>query len=86
MQALQDAVRLTVAAVSVLVFLIGLVAYFRRPTARMLLVLALFGAFLAQGVLLAFEVLVIDTALTETAYYTFQLVELLLVAAILLKR
>lgn len=81
-----DVVRLLVAAVSAFVFVIGLVAYVRRPTGRMLLVLILFGAFLLQGLLLAVEVLVLDTAVTETVYYGFQLVEVLLVAAIILQR
>lgn len=83
---LLDALRLAVAAVSAFVFVVGVVAYRRRPSGRMLLVVALFAAFLAQGVLLAIEVLVADTVLAETLYYGFQLLELLLVAAILLKR
>lgn len=81
-----DLVRLAVAALSLAVFVVGVVAYARRPTPRMLLVLALFGAFLAQGALLAFEVLVTDTSFTESVYYGFQLAELALVAAIMLKR
>lgn len=81
-----DLVRLAVAALSLAVFAVGVVAYARRPTPRMLLVLALFAAFLVQGALLVVEVLVADTAFTESVYYAFQLVELALVAAIMLKR
>ena len=83
---LRDSLRLAVAALSVLVFIVGLVAYIRRPTVRMLLVLALFFAFLAQGILLVVEVFFIDTPRTESAYYAFQLVEIALVALIILKR
>lgn len=81
-----DAMRVAVALLSILVFIIGLVAYVRRPTTRMLLVLALFAAFLAQGALLIVEVFVVDTTFTETLYYAFQLVEVALVAAVILKR
>ena len=83
---LEDAVRVAVALLSILVFVVGLVAYRRRPTARMLLVLALFAVFLAQGAILLVEVFLVDTPLTETAYYAFQLVEVALVAAVILKR
>lgn len=82
----EDAARLAVAAISALVFVVGVVAYRRRPTARMLLVLALFSLFLAQGALLVFEVLVLDSSVTESIYYAFQFFEVLLVAAIILKR
>jgi hypothetical protein len=82
----QDALRLAVAALSLLVFVVGCVAYARRPTGRMLLVLLLFLAFLVQGALLLVEVFLLDTALTEGAYYAFQLGEILLVALIILKR
>ena len=85
-QLLQDALRLGVALLSALVFAVGVVAYRRRPTGRMMLVLLLFSAFLFQGILLAVEVLLIDTPLTESVYYAFQLVEIALVALILLKR
>ena len=84
--AIENALRLAVAAVSLLVFVVGVVAYARRPTARMLLVLLLFSAFLLQGVLLAVEVFLLDTPVTESAYYAFQLAEILLVALIILKR
>lgn len=83
---LQDALRILVALLSALVFVLGVVAYRRRPTTRMLLVLLLFAAFLAQGVLLAYEVFVADTPPVESAYYAFQAVEIVLVAAIILKR
>lgn len=83
---IEDALRLAVAALSALVFVVGVVAYRRRPTSRMLLVLALFLMFLAQGVLLVVEVFVLDTPFTEDAYYVFQLVEILLVALVILKR
>lgn len=83
---LQDALRLLVAGLSALVFVVGLVAYRRRPTPRMLLVLLLFVAFLAQGVLLTYEVLVEDTTIVESAYYGFQALEIVLVAAIIFKR
>lgn len=83
---LRDVMRLAVAVLSLLVLLVGIVAYARRPTVRMLLVLGLFLAFFAQGVLLVVEVFWIDTPLTESAYYAFQLVEILLVALIILKR
>lgn len=82
----ESAVRLAVAAVSILVFIVGVVAWRRRPTPRTALVVVLFGLFLAQGVLLAYEVLVADTSATENAYYLFQLGEVSLVAVILLKR
>lgn len=83
---MEDVLRLAVAALSALVFVVGLVAYLRRPTAKMLLVLALFVAFLVQAILLVVEVFFVDTAITESAYYAFQLVEVGLVAAIILKR
>lgn len=82
----QDWMRLAVATLSALVFGVGLVAYMRRPTLRMLLVLGLFLAFLAQGALLVVEVFWLDTPVTESAYYAFQLVEIALVALIILKR
>lgn len=85
-QSLEAAARLAVAALSILVFVVGVVAYARRPTARMMLVLALFCVFLAEGVLLIVEVFVIDTSLTESLYYLFQLAEVALVAAVILKR
>ena len=85
-QLLQDALRLGVALLSALVFVVGVVAYRRRPTGRMMLVLLLFSAFLVQGILLTVEVFLIDTPLTESLYYAFQLVEIALVALILLKR
>lgn len=83
---MEDVLRLAVAALSALVFVVGLVAYLRRPTAKMLLVLALFVAFLVQAILLVVEVFFVDTAITESAYYAFQLVEIALVALIILKR
>lgn len=83
---LRDTLRLAVAALSILVFIVGLLAYLRRPTVRMLLVLALFLAFLLQGILLIVEVFFIDTPVTESAYYAFQLIEIALVALIILKR
>lgn len=83
---LQDVLRLAVAALSALVFIVGLAAYLRRPTVRMFLVLGLFLAFLAQGILLVVEVFILDTAVTESAYYAFQLVEIALVTLIILKR
>lgn len=82
----EDALRLAVALLSVLVFIVGAAAYARRPTPRMLLVLALFLVLLVQGALLAFEVFVADTSVTESAYYAFQLVEVGLLAFILVKR
>lgn len=82
----EDPIRLAVAVVSVLVFVVGLVAYLRRPTGRMLLVLLLFTAFLVQGILLAVEVFFLDTALTQTAYFAFQFVEIVLVALVIMKR
>lgn len=82
----QDVLRIVVALLSALVFALGVVAYRRRPTARMLLVVLLFAAFLVQGGLLAYEVFVADTAVVETAYYAFQAVEIVLIAAIILKR
>lgn len=84
--ALEAVARLAVAALSILVFGIGVVAYARRPTRRMLLVLGLFLVFLMQGVLLLVEVFFLESTVTESAYYGFQLVEVVLVAAILLKR
>lgn len=81
-----DALRVAVALLSTLVFVVGLVAYLRRPTARMLLVLGLFAVFLVQGGVLLVEVFVTDTPFTETLYYAFQLVEVGLVAAVILKR
>lgn len=78
--------RVAVALLSLLVFLVGVVAYARRPTLRMLLVLILFVTFLAQGILLLVEVFVVDSTLTESAYYAFQLVEIALVALVILKR
>lgn len=83
---MEDVLRLAVAALSALVFVVGLVAYLRRPTTKMLLVLALFVAFLVQAILLVVEVFFVDTAITESAYYAFQLVEIALVALIILKR
>lgn len=83
---LHDALRLAVAALSMLVFVVGLVAYARRPTTRMLLVLVLFAAFLAQGALLTAEVFWTDAPLVQDAYYAFQLVEIGLVSLIILKR
>lgn len=80
------ALRLAVAVLSLLVFCVGVVAYARRPTTRMLLVLVLFAAFLAQGVLLVAEVLWSRSPLVEDAYYAFQLAEIALVALIILKR
>lgn len=82
----QDALRLAVAALSALVFGVGVLAYARRPTGRMLLVLVLFLAFLAQGALLVVEVFWVDTPFTHNAYYAFQLAEIALVALIILKR
>jgi uncharacterized membrane protein HdeD (DUF308 family) len=86
LQLVQDALRLGVALLSILVFVVGVVAYRRRPTTRMMLVLLLFSAFLVQGILLAVEVFWVDSPLTESLYYAFQLVEIALVALILLKR
>lgn len=83
---LEDAIRVAVAVLSILVFVVGVVAYRRRPTARMLLVLALFAVFLVQGVLLLVEVFLVDTQSTEALYYAFQLLEVGLVAAVMLKR
>lgn len=83
---IQDWMRLAVATLSILVFGVGLVAYMRRPTLRMLLVLCLFLAFLAQGILLVVEVFWLDTPVTESAYYAFQFIEIALVALIILKR
>lgn len=82
----EDPIRLAVALVSILVFVVGLVAYLRRPTGRMLLVLLLFAAFLVQGILLAVEVFFVDTPLTQSAYFAFQFVEIVLVALVILKR
>lgn len=82
----EDAIRLAVAALSGLVFVVGVVAYMRRPTTRMLLVLFLFTAFLVQGVLLVVEVVFLDSPVIESIYYLFQLLEIGLVAAIILKR
>lgn len=83
---LEATLRIAVAVLSIAVFALGIVAYMRRPTARMLLVLGLFAVFALQGVLLLVEVFWLDTPLTESAYYAFQLVEVALVAAIILKR
>lgn len=83
---LESIARLAVAALSLLVFIVGMVAYARRRTPRMLLVLLLFTVFLIQGILLAIEVFIADTASLETAYYAFQFVEIALVATIILKR
>ncbi|HUR69595.1 MAG TPA: hypothetical protein VM370_10145 [Candidatus Thermoplasmatota archaeon] len=84
--AVEDVLRLAVSALSVLVFSVGVTAYLRRPTGRMLLVLLLFFVFLVQGALLFFEVFFLDTPITESIYYLFQLVEIALVASIILKR
>jgi hypothetical protein len=84
--AMEDLARLAVAILSILVFLIGLAAYVRRPTVRMLLVLFLFAAFLAQAILLVVEVFFLDSQTTESAYYAFQLLEIGLVTLIILKR
>ena len=83
---LEEYLRLGVALLSILVFVVGFVAFWRRRTMRMGLVLALFAVFLAQGVLLIIEVLVVDTPFTESLYYAFQFVEVGLVALIILKR
>lgn len=82
----EDVVRLAVAALSLLVFIVGVVAYLRRPTTRMLLVVLLFTAFLVQGILLLIEVLFLDSPVIESIYYAFQLLEIALVATIILKR
>ena len=82
----ENVLRIAVAALSLLVFVVGAVAYARRPTTRMLLVLLLCAAFLVQGVLLVVEVAFFDTPITEGLYYFFQLIEIALVAAIILKR
>lgn len=82
----EDVVRLAVAALSILVFVVGLLAYVRRPTARMGVVLLLFTAFLAQGVILFVEIFLTDTPVLENLYYIFQFIEIALVAAIILKR
>lgn len=82
----EEYLRLAVAVLSILVFVVGLVAYTRRRTTRMLFVLALFAVFLAQGILLVIEVFVVDTPFTESLYYAFQLVEVSLVALVILKR
>jgi hypothetical protein len=84
--ALEVAARVAVAALSIGVFLVGAVAYARRPTRRMLLVLALFLVLLVQGLLLLVEVFGRDTPSVEGAYFLFQFVEVSLLAAILLKR
>lgn len=81
-----DLLRVLVAILSLGVLGVGAVAYRRRPTRRMLLVLALFVAFAAQGVLLLVEVFLVDTVVTESAYYLFQLVEVLLLSAAILAR
>lgn len=81
-----DLLRVLVAILSLGVLGVGAVAYRRRPTRRMLLVLALFVAFAAQGVLLLVEVFLVDTVVTESAYYLFQLVEVLLLCAAILAR
>jgi hypothetical protein len=86
MTPLESVLRVAVALVSFAVFALGIVAYARRRTPRMLLVLGLFTVFAVQGVLLLVEVFVVDTPLTESAYYAFQLVEVALVAAVILKR
>lgn len=83
---IQDALRLAVALLSLFVLVVGAIAYWRRPTTRMLLVLALFVAFALQGALLVVEVFVVDTQVTESAYYAFQLAEIALVALVILKR
>lgn len=82
----QNLLRLAVAILSLLVFLVGFVAWRRRPTTRMFIVLALFLVFLLQGALLVVEVFLVDTQLTESAYYGFQLVEIALVSLVILKR
>ncbi len=84
--ALEATTRLAVAILSLLVFIVGAVAYSRRPTRRMLLVLALFLVFLVQGAILAFELVTGETTSAESAYFAFQFVEIALVAVILLKR
>lgn len=81
-----DALRIGVAILSLLVLVVGAVAYVRRPTPRMLLVVLLFLAFAAQGALLLVEVFVAASDLAQELYYLFQLVEIGLVAAIILKR
>lgn len=82
----EQGVRVAVAVVSIFVFAVGAVAFARHRTPRVGIVLALFATFLVEGVLLLVEVFWIDTPLTETAYYAFQLVEVLLVAAVLVVR
>jgi len=79
-------VRTAVAVLSVLVFAVGAAAYARRPTGRTLLMLALLALFLVQGLVLLFEVVVVDTSLTETGYYAFQFAEVLIVTALIVKR
>lgn len=84
--AVEDAARIAVGVLSVLVFIVGVIAYIRRPTARIFLVLLLFTVFLVEGALLIYEALVHDTTATESLYYLFQLLEIGLVSAIILKR
>ncbi|HEV8361665.1 MAG TPA: hypothetical protein VGR28_14545 [Candidatus Thermoplasmatota archaeon] len=78
--------RLAVAALSLLAFAVGAVAFARRPTGRVLLMLGLFSVFLVQGVLLLLDVVVEDSPLPEDAYFAFQFLEVLLVTAVFVKR
>lgn len=86
LELVEDGIRIAVAVLSAFIFVVGVAAYRRRPTRRMLMVLVLFSFFLLQGILLVVEVTYIDTELTESLYYAFQFVELALIALILLAR
>lgn len=82
----EAAIRVAVALVSIFLFIVVAAAWRRRPSPRMRLVVVAFAIFLVEGLILLFEVFIQDTTLTESAFYAFQLVELLVLAAAVLKR
>jgi cell shape-determining protein MreD len=79
-------IRTAVALLSIFLFGVVFVAWRRRPSSRMRWVLLAFGIFLAEGVVLLYEVFVQDTSLTESIFYLFQFAELLVLAVAVLDR
>ncbi|PSG96878.1 hypothetical protein BRD56_08865 [Thermoplasmatales archaeon SW_10_69_26] len=79
-------VRTAVALLSIFLFGVVYVAWRRRPTARMRWVLAAFAIFLAEGLVLLYEVFVQDTSLTESIFYLFQFAELVVLSIAVLRR
>lgn len=86
MSPIETFLRAAVALLAAGVFAVGIVAYARRPTARMLLVVGLFALFLLQGALLVGGIFLGESEIASDIYLGFQLLEVLVVALVVLKR